>query len=63
MSRSRIARMSSYGKGRHPAALSYGDAMAYATAKLAHEPLIAVGNDFAHTDLEFSGVVGYWPAP
>lgn len=50
-----------YGKGRHPAALNYGDSMAYATAKLAHEPLIAVGNDFPQTDLEFDGVVGYWP--
>lgn len=50
-----------YGKGRHPAALDYGDTLAYATAKLAHEPLIAVGNDFAQTDLEFNGVVGYWP--
>ncbi|MGE2817910.1 type II toxin-antitoxin system VapC family toxin [Mycobacterium heidelbergense] len=50
-----------YGKGRHPAALNYGDTMAYATAKLAHEPLIAVGNDFAQTDLEFNGVIGYWP--
>jgi ribonuclease VapC len=52
-----------YGKGRHPAALNYGDTMAYATAKLAHEPLIAVGNDFPETDLEFNGVVGYWPTP
>lgn len=51
-----------YGKGRHPAALNYGDTMAYATAKLAHEPLIAIGNDFSQTDLEFNGVVGYWPA-
>lgn len=38
-----------YGKGRHPAALSYGDTIAYATAKVAHEPLIAVGNDFRQT--------------
>lgn len=52
-----------YGKGRHPAALNYGDTMAYATAKLAHEPLIAIGNDFAQTDLEFDGVIGYWPGP
>ena len=50
-----------YGKGRHPAALNFGDAMAYATARLAHEPLIAVGNDFRRTDLEFTGVMGYWP--
>lgn len=53
-----------YGKGRHPAGLNYGDTMAYATAKLAHEPLIAIGNDFAQTDLQFSGgVIGYWPTP
>ena len=52
-----------YGKGRHPAALNYGDTMAYATAKLAHEPLTAVGNDFPQTDLELNGVVGYWPTP
>lgn len=52
-----------YGKGRHPASLNYGDAMAYATAKLADEPLIAVGDDFPQTDLNFDGVVGYWPTP
>lgn len=50
-----------YGKGRHRAALNIGDTMAYAAAKLANEPLIAVGNDFAQTDLEFDGVIGYWP--
>jgi ribonuclease VapC len=50
-----------YGKGRHPAALNYGDTLAYATAKLAQEPPLAVGNDFAQTDLEFDGVIGYWP--
>jgi ribonuclease VapC len=50
-----------YGKGRHPAALNFGDTMTYAAAKLANEPLIAVGNDFAQTDLEFDGVIGYWP--
>lgn len=52
-----------YGKGRHPAALNYGDTMAYATAKLAHEPLVAIDNDFTQTDLEFDGVIGYWPGP
>lgn len=50
-----------FGKGRHRAALNYGDTMAYSTAKLAHEPLIAIGNDFRHTDLQFDGVIGYWP--
>jgi ribonuclease VapC len=50
-----------YGKGRHPAALNFGDCMTYAAARLSHEPLLAVGNDFPQTDLEFSGVIGYWP--
>jgi ribonuclease VapC len=40
-----------YGKGRHPAALNYGDCMTYATAKVADAPLLFVGNDFTHTDL------------
>lgn len=41
-----------YGRGRHPAKLNYGDCMAYATAKLAGEPLLYVGDDFALTDIE-----------
>jgi ribonuclease VapC len=52
-----------YGKGRHPAALNFGDCMTYAAAQLSHEPLLAVGDDFPQTDLEFSGVIGYWPTP
>ena len=40
-----------YGKGRHPAALNYGDCFAYALAKSSGEPLLAKGNDFAQTDL------------
>jgi ribonuclease VapC len=48
-----------YGKGRHPAALNFGDTKVYATAKLAHEPVLAVGTDLAQTDLEFDGVVGF----
>jgi ribonuclease VapC len=40
-----------YGKGRHPAALNFGDCMTYATASLADEPLLYVGDDFARTDL------------
>lgn len=50
-----------YGKGRHPAALNFGDCMTYAAAQLSHEPLLAVGDDFPQTDLEFTGVIGYWP--
>jgi ribonuclease VapC len=40
-----------YGKGRHPASLNFGDCLSYATARLAGEPLLCVGNDFAQTDL------------
>jgi len=43
-----------YGKGRHPAGLNYGDCMTYATARLAREPLLCLGNDFAQTDLELA---------
>jgi ribonuclease VapC len=51
-----------YGKGRHSAGLNFGDCMTYAAAQLSHEPLLAIGNDFTETDLEFSGgVIGYWP--
>lgn len=40
-----------YGKGRHPAALNYGDCMTYATARLSGAPLLFVGNDFSKTDV------------
>ena len=40
-----------YGKGRHPAALNFGDCLAYAVAHLAREPLLFVGGDFAQTDI------------
>jgi ribonuclease VapC len=40
-----------FGKGRHPAALNYGDCMTYATAQLARHPLLFKGNDFAQTDV------------
>jgi len=41
-----------WGKGIHPAKLNYGDCFAYA---LAHEkkcPLLYIGNDFSHTDVQ-----------
>ncbi len=40
-----------FGKGRHAAALNYGDCMSYAIAKVADQPLLFVGNDFAKTDI------------
>jgi ribonuclease VapC len=51
-----------FGKGRHPASLNFGDCMTYAAAQLSGEPLLAIGDDFPQTDLQFDGgVVGYWP--
>jgi ribonuclease VapC len=41
-----------FGKGRHPAALNYGDCMTYATARRADRPLLFTGNDFAQTDIQ-----------
>jgi len=41
-----------YGKGRHPAALNFGDCFAYALAKFSAEPLLAKGTDFSQTDIE-----------
>lgn len=40
-----------YGRGRHPAGLNFGDCLAYATARLADEPLLFTGDDFSHTDV------------
>lgn len=49
-----IARMAwrKYGKGRHPAALNFGDCFTYALAKILDEPLLAKGTDFARTDIQ-----------
>lgn len=40
-----------YGKGRHPAALNFGDCFSYALARLSAAPLLFVGDDFARTDI------------
>jgi ribonuclease VapC len=40
-----------YGRGRHPAALNFGDCMSYAVAAIAQMPLLFTGNDFARTDI------------
>lgn len=40
-----------FGKGRHPAALNFGDCLTYATARLAGRPLLCKGDDFSKTDL------------
>lgn len=43
-----------FGNGRHPARLNFGDCLSYATARLAGEPLLCVGEDFPKTDLELA---------
>jgi len=50
----RVAREAfrSFGKGRHPAGLNFGDCFAYALAKVRGEPLLFKGDDFAQTDLQ-----------
>jgi ribonuclease VapC len=40
-----------FGRGRHPAALNFGDCMAYAVASIANLPLLFTGGDFARTDI------------
>jgi uncharacterized protein with PIN domain len=41
-----------FGKGRHRAALNFGDCMTYALAKREGLPVLCKGTDFAATDLE-----------
>jgi len=45
-----------YGKGRHRAALNFGDCLSYALAQTSGEPLLAKGNDFRRTDLKMCKV-------
>ena len=40
-----------FGKGRHVAALDYGDCFSYALAVDRNEPLLFKGDDFSRTDL------------
>lgn len=42
---------SRFGKGRHRAALNFGDCCTYAIASVAGEPLLCLGDDFTQTDL------------
>jgi len=40
-----------FGKGRHPAGLSFGDCVSYALAQARRLPLLYKGQDFAKTDV------------
>ncbi len=44
-----------FGKGRHPAALNFGDCLTYSVARLSGMPLLFTGEDFAQTDLASRG--------
>jgi len=47
-----------FGKGRHPAALNILDCCSYALARAARLPLLAMGHDFARTDIELVELIG-----
>lgn len=49
-----IAAWWQFGKGRHPAGLNFGDCLAYATARVAGQPLLAKGWDFSKTDIDLA---------
>lgn len=40
-----------FGKGRHPAALNFGDCFSYALSKTRNDALLFVGSDFSQTDV------------
>jgi ribonuclease VapC len=40
-----------FGRGRHPAALNFGDCMSYAVASVAGMPLLSTREDFKRTDI------------
>jgi ribonuclease VapC len=45
-----------FGKGRHPAALNFGDCLTYAISRIADESLLRIGDDFTKTDLHLVDV-------
>jgi ribonuclease VapC len=49
--REAISAWQRFGKSRHAAGLNFGDCLAYAAARVAGEPLLAKGDDFARTDV------------
>jgi ribonuclease VapC len=53
-SRAAIDAWRRYGRGRGKAALGFGDCLAYAVARLAHQPLLTAEERFARTDLELA---------
>ncbi|MEQ1574598.1 MAG: type II toxin-antitoxin system VapC family toxin [Vicinamibacterales bacterium] len=45
-----VAAFLRFGRGRHAAALNFGDCLAYAAAAVANDTLLFVGDDFRQTD-------------
>jgi ribonuclease VapC len=41
-----------FGKGRHPAALNFGDCMSCALSKISGLPLLYSGTDFSRADIQ-----------
>jgi ribonuclease VapC len=46
-----VAAFLRFGRGRHEAALNFGDCLAYASASVANDSLLFTGDDFARTDI------------
>lgn len=46
-----VAAFLQFGRGRHAAALNFGDCLAYAAAVVANDSLLFVGDDFKLTDV------------
>ena len=46
-----VAAFLRFGRGRHAAALNFGDCLAYAAAVVANDSLLFVGGDFGLTDV------------
>ena len=46
-----VAAFLRFGRGRHAAALNFGDCLSYAAASVAGDSLLFVGDDFAATDI------------
>jgi len=47
-----VAAFDRFGRGKHKAGLNFGDCLAYATAAVAGDSLLFVGNDFTKTDIK-----------
>ncbi len=50
--RAALSAFMAFGKGRHAAALNYGDCMSYALARCEGQKLLFKGHDFPRTDIE-----------